>query len=964
MKNIPHQDMIKQLMIKGGISPGKFNYDIVGDISPMDALRVLERITPDSLLKAEIQSKLRKSVFQEAMEQSIAVEEARLAEKYLEQSQKYKGKKEYADIVAKGEAEWKTLHDPRTRKVTSIWDKVGGALPTKAAGTAVYKYEPVDFRYAHMHPKIREITNTGPGGIGPPIKLLISEQSFLERIQSDINSAQKMKEGEEAEDLESYGVQRFIQDMEESGVRQEETLKLTEQRAKFWERVEPQNVRIDFLVEELGFSEAESVMLRSGKYNKSMLGKDFAYRMAQYEIAGSLPKSMSGMPTGRIASFGMYQRERGSIFLGMFGSGKSAFIPGEQQQGVMRQVFGRTKQYRIAGTGEIATPEQLAKMKVTRYGYGTTIGSPEEARIMLERYIEQAHEKASLERRGKIPYYIEPVDVYTYNKFKTRMSERIDEEQLTSEIYTEAISNPVLTMKESNRISIEEIGRQLEAGEITSEEAEVKAKDVQQGIQTKSFQELSKQERMPFEEPRGIIKPYYYRDQESRLRELYRKNIIRYSEKVKVGNEVIRVQKYKYEKEFEKRFPRVIRKFQREGTVSLSRRSPEDIEDILSGYQSGGEIPILYKGNRDVLIQEDIPNMGDLYLTRRGKSSIAASELQQEAPARASAEQIFDVYFKQKKGKKTFGAYTAAGTYIGETAPGVTPPSRAYAKIFENQRSYFNVAWGNEQDFLINRYMAVEQEKKVRKWDLVKQEIRSIGDIEKKHQLQYSRNIQKTLSAMYYQYPSEGGYGLIDKYRWDPNAGSYRDVSTGSSISKKEFSSYKRGIESEYAKHHEDLMRERLARSHRPPPEEGIIKRAGRSRAGKMVLGALGLSAALLTIKAVSSKKYLVTPEDVPSSNYEPTQEINPSSRGGQIQRPSARIIPTNTGTSGYTTNIDINTTNSAGINPNDLARVMDHHAKNVLGSRNGRVTVDISDNSDRSTENDLRRKYYNMVRS
>lgn len=126
------------------------------------------------------------------------------------------------------------------------------------------------------------------------------------------------------------------------------------------------------------------------------------------------------------------------------------------------------------------------------------------------------------------------------------------------------------------------------------------------------------------------------------------------------------------------------------------------------------------------------------------------------------------------------------------------------------------------------------------------------------------------------------------------------------------------------------------------------------------LLGAMVLSAGLISATAFSGRGRVMKPRDVERQLYGSTH-----SDDGVPQRANyARIVNEGQANGGYVSNMDVEMSdNDGGVDYRGIAEVMNAHLSGSTGSYSGRTSVEINDMTERVSEHELRRRYAGMLR-
>lgn len=881
----------------------------------------------------------------------------------------------------KNKEHWRSMEAGRIR------DAQAGVRASNSFGDIDYRYAQSAKTISVMEAKIR----------GAKLLGKTSEVQQLDIVRSYYEDISSKHTSERLQAAKDYFSMRDIEESIFRGEHSPEVLNMARRRSEFWHQVDPRNVSKRFLVEQLGFTQVQADILKSGKYQRGYLKKLFSSRMGEFELTGHLPKTefygkmAAGGDSTRVVGFGEYSLEPGGFFSGMLPSGRSAYITPEQQRSFISNVFGRTRMYRFAGTGRMVTPEQMRKIKISAPQEALrSLEGMEDLQLFqnkIEKRLRVYRKLADLERKGKIKK-LEAVDPYSYRagtptrrgKFlqtgeagDLTLFEMMENDiQSSIDIMNKAEGEPLseggraveihpgMTKEEMDRWASQATGMSPSAGQIEPSEVigvPAGSEEVNPALST-SQESVSYVERERFYQKQ-------YKDLKSKYERAF---IFDYVETRGEGG------KKRKERILRDYAPEIRERFESELSklgginVDLSKRTLEEAEDIIETALSKGATVYAREGKKLKEIESaPIENLGQVYLQDTAeKSSKLFSSLKNDIPVRAQAEQVFEAYFKRVKGKKAFGVYTAAGTYLGETRGLRGVPPVGAAKIFEWKGRY-RVGWApSDVVFRWNRYGGVEQALTEQGTKFT--EISSLLDLDESFRLKYDADAQENLKRMYEQTGED--YKLISKYRFDRTMNSFVDVETGKAVDKATADTYMAKVEKTYRRHaaaYERLNRRKIRTSEIKSSKigEAVQGLAGRIPKTKgMIFAALGLSSALVTLSAFSSRKQLNAPSDMSRANYGSTTDDERMFAGRPQNQPVARVVPEYSGSQGYSTNIDVYATDSNGVDHRDLADIMDRHARRALGSTRGSTSIEINDNSDKSTQYDLQRKYYNMMRA
>jgi DNA polymerase III epsilon subunit-like protein len=838
------------------------------------------------------------------------------------------------------------------------------------------------------------------GGIGTPKShlgdidfSLETSQGEAERAQADVNYLREKMHAESRQELLDYYKNRAIEESVFMGAHSPETLALAKKRIPFWEQVSPRNMRREFIMENLGFTESQADLLMGGKYPKGNLRKVFAAKMAEFEITGHLPGRMSKLASSRIVSFGAFASEPGALFSGMLPSGKSAYITPEQQRGFMEHVFGVTKSYRMAGTGELVTPEQMSKIKVVAPAEDIAAlnqyGTKAKFRTYLESEISKERKLAKRERKGWVDLErATQVNPYEYNIGKPgrrKPNLKVEDEEMFFERMIreategapaedinlvgesvaagtrsmEAIEGDIKGLTGKTEAEREKL---LQAAEQLTGQAEI---ELGAGVGAENLESAAAKTNLYStvgDTVSYIENTSWHQRRLSQLKDYYNKAFITewIEAKGKSGKAIKEKVFTGYSEEFKKGFAKSMTSA-KAMELSLAGKSREEIEEILGIVRKGSTIKVKIDGKWQTIVEEDADKLSQIYLQGTAESSsMLFSSLKNEIPVRAQAEQVLEIFFRKSKKKAGYEAYTAAGTLIGETSKKTVPP-KAYAKIFEWKGKY-RVGWApTATPFYASRYGTVEQAIGGMP------EVNSLLDLDDAYRLRYNADVQDKLKKMYDQTGED--YKLIAKYKFDRTQKAFVDIETGQAVDEAIAKTYFTKIEKTYERHAKAVQRQKFSRATRTldltagKATEQVF--GGRLPKGKnMLYAALSVSAALVALTAFSSRRRIMSPKDVPREAYGSNTDDERMFNGRPAVQNRANITPEYSGPMGYRTNIDVHTTDSTGVDPRNLSEVMNRHASNTLRTSKGSVHMEINDNSDRATSYQLQNRYSNMLRA
>ena len=741
-------------------------------------------------------------------------------------------------------------------------------------------------------------------------------------------------------------------------------------------------------------------MIKAGTQDKTLYDL-FASRMGEYELTGHLPKTefygnmAAASASTRVVNFGEYGAEPGSFFSGMLPSGKSAYITAEQQRGFISNVFGKSRMYRFTGSGAQVTPQQMRRIRIQSPQTGLdTVSDLTKFRERVEARLSDYKKLAELEKSGKITRK-ENIDPYSYKAGTPgkrgkmleadepsddegmSLFEIMDRDPIAEEASEEKEAAPEKIEFSPNmtREEMDKYAAQLTGMDFSSE------KEVYE--QVGGSQQLSV-------EPSYVKREGFYQNQYNSLREQYNKAFIfdyikkpgmKKKERVLTG----------YHPLIKERFASSFKSMQSEN-IDLIGKSMDESEQIIEDAISRGGKVFAKEGTRYKEIESaPIENFAQLYLQDElSKEYKTLSAFDNPISDRAAAEQVFDAYFRKMPGRNTFGAYTAAGTFLGETTSSSHVPKNKVgaAKIFEYKGRYSVGFAADRNPFVWNRFGEVEQatlaniraknEEEIRaaRWQkrkpsLIQEpgDINSILDLNKSQRLVYSKDVQDNLKKLYEQAGAD--YSLMGKYKYDKTVGSYVDVHTGEKVDKITADMYKANVENAYRRR--GMAQEILDRPYVDTASSSSMGKIWNAIKGvssripkttSLIFTALEIGTGLVAFNALSNKKQMDAPQDASASMQGSSTTDQRMFMAGTVAPQTARIVPEYQGMQGYSTNINIRTTDPVGVNPSELAFVMDRHARQALGTKSSGNNVEINDNSTPSTKYALQQKYANMMSS
>jgi len=758
-------------------------------------------------------------------------------------------------------------------------------------------------------------------------------QKFL----ADLDRAQKQsQEGKtRSEKLEQEKLEGIAGDLEKSkfyGEHAPETLALARERTPFWRQADTRYLRRQFIIDKLRLTEEEADILKSGKGISSKLRDLFAGRMAEWEVTGHLPKELSGMPSTRIVSYGDYFLEKDAWHVATYPSTrKSLFVPLAQQRGAVQEAFVPTR-YTLADTGKLLDPEKISRITVAppleetaaleeflgKFKTRKDIGEYIEAKIKIEEPL------AKRERVGWVdPNTIRPVDLY--ENFIGKPGQRKpsikigDENEILSQILEEVAEEPVPARPDPWSLTGEETSGILEEwGAVNPRERSIGYRD----------------------------RPYSHRNLLTDLRS-FKRRYLRYKSVKGVpgkGGVIEKLVGYK---------PGLLELFEK-AKAGLLREAKGKVVNV-----KGWDL------ERFAEYITNVPTNMRVYLRKGGglhEINVAAAEgfsqipglAKNLVPPEAAAEKVFEVYFKEIEGKKgLYGAYTEAGTLVGKRK-GRPTSLKAYGKIFPYKGGYRvgvlpaeNAFYKGESDYASKG-----------------EEIRDFYDVPQKGRLIVEPEMQVDLTRMYFQ-RDLAARKLMRKYQWNSAIGAWEDLEKGEVVDAKIVTEFKNKLVTESAARRKASVKEAFANINKAnlgKAEKGIEGKLGRGK--NILFAALGLSALLVASTAFSSKRRIMSMQDIPRQDYGSTTDDERMFRGRPMNQRRALITPEYSGPMGYRTNIDVDTTDNVGVDHRNFSDVMNRHVTGTLGTSRGQVNMEINDNSDSSTSYQLQKRYSNMLRA
>ena len=887
-------------------------------------------------------------------------------------------------------------------------DSIAGS-PDAAMKEAKYLRDYAAYRSSGMN--ILKKTGVAPAmkrrvRTSPLTRGFMSQYSQAKIAQAGIDYIRRATKSRSLQEAKDYAQTREMEEAVFKGTHSKGTLELVKKRSKYWRDVSARSMDIDFLMQDLGFTESQATVLKGGRspkgarYTKRLLKKVFAFKMAEYEVLGHLPSDLSGMATSRIVSIGDFGREPGAHYVGTLRSGKDVFIPLEQQPGLIRKMFGIETVHRIAGTGKIATPEQMSRVRIS-HAIGEDISTLPKFRKYVEKRMAIEGRLAELEAKGQIKS-ITPVDLYRYGSGEAGREKNAVEfadkekyaygankprdvwmggpEPYQSQSSQEAFLKRVLSTSEKGTSAAGNLNVDLvepgvdpwslagealgpaediySTGKSTAAKDSVNLKNIDTqdhsigyienaGAHQAEYNALKK-----FTNDAFIYEMVYRGGKPGRI--VYSKG--RHRRIPGTKGKKIRVFKG-YSPEVRRVYEEELGKY-RESFINVPAGDAKKANELLSiqaKIDPNVRKQVMNEQGEWVDIAEErAERLKDIYLLQ--DTANESSKLMQsvEVPNRALAEKVFPVYFRKSKTGK-YGAYTQAGEFLGETRGRGIPPWKGAAKIFEYKGKY-SVGWApSDEPFYWNRFGAVEQGMSERAGKagvaIEDIEINRLGDLPPGQRLRWNRGLQQFLAKKY-------------------------EAPAGPPLSKEELAK----LEARYSRRARAVERLRIKRMATADAAAGgagggaggggggfggATAAAFRKSKGRdMAFAALAVSAALISLTAFSSRRQIQSPKDVPRQQYGSGTDDERMYNSRPQNQQQARVTPEYAGPMGYTTNIDVSTTDRIGVDHRNLSEVMNRHASNTLRTNRGSVNMEINDNSDRANQADLHRRYSNMLRS
>lgn len=732
-----------------------------------------------------------------------------------------------------------------------------------------------------------------------------------------------------------------------------EALRMTKARIPKWSIISPRNILREYLATDLSYQPDDIDLLRSGKLEFGGAEHEaFIHRIAEAEVVGGYSE------TGHMA------RQSGASYLGTYeyntleGSSKkrelrgvSRYISAEQQSEFVKDLFGITEYYTLAETGEPFKKEGFTRVRILHDIDLAESSTMEKAKEAADKRLKALISLKRMEQEGKI-FHRSFIDRFVNKQKKTfededKLESFIDYLKNVPDVDPDELVD--LTAEEiKDKVSDKEMSyKELGEYEFTPEEREA-IREALGTTEISAFEEVGSTQWAATRGETEIVgkKHAYKEDKAYRISEGYFSK--RLSSYQKFYNRAFRSKKRPYSEEFIKGFGKGLRSEQEE-VLSISGKSYADIEDFFRRAGTGEKIQA-GKGKEWVdLSASKVSSFKQVLLEDFYGKSVSMEALEERPSAFAMSEQFFDVYFRKEKGKPTYGAYTSAGTWIGSTYPqDFVPPIKSKARVYWEPEYGYAAAWG--PGITTKGLLELPQS----------QALYMLGDEAARAKR------QENLKRIYLQ--EEGDYSLISRYRLDPETKRYIEV-TGREIKNPGI------VEEYYQKSFRRAERSHLARDRwqrmRVPKAQvdpSLIDKAlgwfgGKSERTKgLMAGGLIASAALLMLKATTSKPHVTSEADVSGSDYAMSTEDQRIFQSRRVPPPPARVTPQYNSRRGYTTNIDVQSAGAEGLNNEDLARVMDRHARMTLGTTSGKVSIDINDNSDKRSDSDRRRRIANMV--
>jgi hypothetical protein len=829
------------------------------------------------------------------------------------------------------------------------------------------------------------------------------------------------------QDIEDYHLRRAMEESPWAGAHSRGVLKTIAQRASFWSNVGIRNYSESFINRLPGLSPAEKRKVLSGRLGTRGRDKQLrallALEAANFEVTGSV-KGSTGR-SGRLINYG--RLEPGAHFVGVTQQGTIMSVLEEQQKAMMETMFGRSRKYIYDKSRRVVPLSAMKKIRIMGSHEGLSAvsqyGDMGAFRRKLRAELGQLRKLAKMEAAGQI-FYSEELDPLVGGTRQSPLSIYYDNEEEQIKGLLESTESKLpganATAEELAGLSKEEMSQWAanltgetgslegasEPGAVFGKESEQlgeEAENVASGADNPAQALARKEAKQGYVSVDTRINPKagayremptrYYQDRYARINRALKGGVVNkvlHKEIVKRygGQEIFDLQNKKGEKVRKKvrdTYNAEIRQLYQEEIqrlgyvdVNLALKSPEQIEEIIAAARDkiggNGRLKLLVRGSKSLretaidIHEQDIGTLAELNLSSEdGRSDAMFSKIKNDVPTRARAEDVFDIYFSKKTGSTRYAGYTASGTYLGDTFSDKKLSPIGRAKLFKDDYGNIRVGWfsGGDAQFNLNQYGAVESQKT----GGVKQ-IRSFLDVPKENRLQMSRDVadQEKLKRMYEQ-ENMGDFALISKYKQDMQTKAWVDASSGQKVDEKIVNEHRATIEKQYRSRFmadEAVARRSMLKTAATPAagkETSLLDRFLSSSAKNktLVVGAMVAAAVLLTSKG-SMRKMPTGPGDVPGGPYGDSDEDGKIFQNRRVPSGPARVSMKGA-VSGYTTNIQVDAEDMSGINPSELASIMDRHAKNVLGTKSGHVNVNITDNSDRATQYGLQRKYENMLR-
>jgi hypothetical protein len=803
------------------------------------------------------------------------------------------------------------------------------------------------------------------------------------------------KQSEHLDDLARYISGREADDALADSLTPSDSVSWARGRKSKWMVLSPRNIDPEFLKNEFGYSDFHvSQLMSSGMESGGSIHQLFSMDMSMYEMTGSVMSKNSLMPgSGKLSRKGQFSREAGAEWLGIDDSGSSLYIPVENQPGFARHVLGRSNAYSFTDTGELLSRDKVTQIRRIRpareEGEMRSLGAVDKLKQSAMSRRDRLKLLAKMEKVG-ILRYTHPVDLTGNQRKSSGMIESEDWQDFLSSTYQEGevkTVDPVDLLVASegdgrmlDRLSSEEkIALSEAAGEISGGNATIdyealsdrgkKAELRSTGIDYKAMSpsavariekltgvgglssgiHLGRAEGSAIEEVHSYKQvSNYFKRQYEEFRDLYDRAFLNDWTLTDGG---VRKTPLAEGQEYSKELISNWKKMSGDAfgqTANVGELGYSGIEGFFGSAPEGWRLQARSKrGKWRDIASKPIGSYSDIMMENvGGRGSTLLSQIGGPVPYRAAADQVFDAYFKRVEGSTAFSAHTSAGTYLGMLESEVAPAHKMYAKIFQHE-GQFRVG--------VDAIGAIEGAS-------------SFKDLGSGMGLSLGQSRQSELERMYWQ--KGGDYSLISKYRYDPSSMRYRNVETGKFVADTTIKRHKRMIDTSYR-----VGMDRVSMATRleaPVADIGdtVFGRANKwfesrsKRTKGMLLSGVALSAALLLLRASSSRQHVTSEDDVAGSDHAMSTEDQRIFQGRNVKPPPARITPQYSSRRGYTTNIDIQSSGAKGLDHDNLSRVMDRHARMTLGTTDGRVSVDISDDTDRGTQDSMKRKFANMMRT